>query len=763
MISNPQLNKKNTNNSSNNVSSKVIKSKKDSNSNINNNNKKDKNNYELNKNDSSKMEVDQIPHASTSAKPQQQQQQQQTKEHAKMLEAFWKLSEYNQNTRLDGIQQIVNYFKQLDAEKNRENYMYVLNRLIKGLASNRKCSRLGFSCCLTELINLENKLNVQDLVDMGKKMLSNSKTDVMLTKEELRHMHIGYLFIYLCWIQSKTLLNKTDIVKQAAADLNDMRKKQDIKFYIQELYLQALILLIKKLDNKDLFKSLILSQINSDLKEAILSNQNKNKETAFRSNLNLLLACLNKYHDVTVENLSASSGDFSMKKIFNTKNFDLFFDLLSQSSESLPNLQPICVELIDYLVKHNQVYLKQMWSDLLDSKLCMKREAEKKLVCFKIYLYTLNQVNKSNFECLFRETLLSSSSNTIQSFIHNYAYKNTNLHHLCKVELGKELSEIVRCKETELSHESMGADLLIEFLKHTKNYHDISDLVSSFILNLNQKSLTKFFTYLTNDLNRQDLNDFDQQKNQSEEEVVERQLKLESLQSKQAWLVNQLSNYSRNKFTFDSKNGDLLTSIFNYLIINSYFDVVNFKNYKLNIGLRLEKNEKLTGSLRECLLEYVGVLLTRHTFSQARNLDQTKSLYSMFIETVESIKSFIENKTDVRLSEKLIKREQNLKDLSTKIIKLLKNILENITNNLANNNANNKEIENNIDVYQTFFIVTAIESIRMFDSVKSSKQIIDDIEVCINKFEEELKSTTETASNKYKKNKKNNKGKIKLI
>jgi hypothetical protein len=334
---------------------------------------------------------------------------------------------------------------------------------------------------------------------------------------------------------------------------------------------------------------------------------------------------------------------------------------------------------------------------------------------------------------------------------------------LCKVELGKELSEIVRCKETELSHESMGADLLIEFLKHTKNYHDISDLVSSFILNLNQKSLTKFFTYLTNDLNRQDLNDFDQQKNQSEEEVVERQLKLESLQSKQAWLVNQLSNYSRNKFTFDSKNGDLLTSIFNYLIINSYFDVVNFKNYKLNIGLRLEKNEKLTGSLRECLLEYVGVLLTRHTFSQARNLDQTKSLYSMFIETVESIKSFIENKTDVRLSEKLIKREQNLKDLSTKIIKLLKNILENITNNLANNNANNKEIENNIDVYQTFFIVTAIESIRMFDSVKSSKQIIDDIEVCINKFEEELKSTTETASNKYKKNKKNNKGKIKLI
>ena len=141
-----------------------------------------------------------------------------TKINSKMLEAFWKLSEYNAHIRLEGINQLVRYFGTLDVKLNQESYNYVLVRLIRGLASNRKCSRLGFSCCLTELLNSYETLKFEFVLELGKKHLNYSGTvakeegapvakkkqanETLFTKEEIRHMQIGLAFVYLCWIQS---------------------------------------------------------------------------------------------------------------------------------------------------------------------------------------------------------------------------------------------------------------------------------------------------------------------------------------------------------------------------------------------------------------------------------------------------------------------------------------------------------------------------------------------------------------------------------
>ena len=147
-----------------------------------------------------------------------------SKTNSKMLEAFWKLSEYNSSIRLEGINQLVRYFSTLDAQLNQESYNYVLVRLVRGLASNRKCSRLGFSCALTELLNSNESLKFEYVLELSKKHL-NYKTasvveegaakkkpssDTLFTKEEIRHMQIGLAFVYLCWIQS----NRFKKVKQ---------------------------------------------------------------------------------------------------------------------------------------------------------------------------------------------------------------------------------------------------------------------------------------------------------------------------------------------------------------------------------------------------------------------------------------------------------------------------------------------------------------------------------------------------------------------
>ena len=502
-------------------------------------------------------------------KQQQQQKEnpksQNSKEHAKMLEAFWKLSEFNQNTRLDGIHQIINFFRHINPIANKENYIYVLNRLIKGLASNRKCSRLGFSCCLTELLNLDGpvRVNMHELISLAKSFLSATKTDITLTKEEMRHMHIGFVFVYLCWMQSSRLTDKSTetagLILQAVNDLNSMRKKPDIKFYIQELYLQALILLVKKLENVDQFKSLVLSSLSSDFADIWSFNadnvreQNTSTIQSFKSNLNLLLACLNKNNELTCKILK-EENNLKLKSLFNAKNFDLFYDILSQSSESLPKLQPICLELIEHLVRQDVLFFKQLWSDLINAKLCLKKDQEKKIVCFKLYLFALSLVNVENVQALFQEILLESSHNVLQSFSTNYAYKTTKLNRLCRTELARELSEIVKSKETDLADigsSTLAADLCMQVIRYTKNLHDISDLVGSFIMCMNKHSLNQLFRFLINDLLKPDLESL-KAKDDGEDE---RQVKLENLMSKQVEFLK--VKLVKNKSCIISKNKNI--------------------------------------------------------------------------------------------------------------------------------------------------------------------------------------------------------------
>lgn len=157
-----------------------------------------------------------------------------SKEYARMLESFWKLSEYNETTRIEGTRNIIKYFAQV--KRGDEAYSYVLTRLVKGLASNRKYSRLGYSACLTELMNTSRSLTLAEILTVAKTHLSitDSAASVdkqnMLTKEELRHMHIGLLFVYLAWIQSTRFLDSDDsTIETIVNDLNRLRKDSDIK------------------------------------------------------------------------------------------------------------------------------------------------------------------------------------------------------------------------------------------------------------------------------------------------------------------------------------------------------------------------------------------------------------------------------------------------------------------------------------------------------------------------------------------------------
>ena len=740
-----------TNNNSNLKKKQVIK-KDENNNNNNNNNINNGNNNNTNKNN--------IKNASN-ATPNK------LINNPRMLESFWKLSEYDYTIRLAGINEITKYFGTLDQTSNKESYNYVLMRLLKGLASNRKCSRLGYSLALTELITQFDSLTFEYVNDLAQHYLKITTTnqhapsnnndeddeyDTSLSKEEIRHMQIGLVFVYLCWIQSNRLFkhdlnDKTNsestknlnIIKRILKDLNEMRLNTEFKTYIQQLYLQALILLIKKITSNELFSTLVLPVIEDDLKNVFQSSNNQlNKD-----NFNLLLTCLNKYNFEMKKFLKANKLDLNL--VISIKNADYFYELISQSSEFLPKLEPVCTEFFEYLSTHETTLFKDFWVQYLDARLYSRREPEKKYLGFKLFIYSLGLLNDSN-KLVFYDGLLKCN-NLLYNFIFSYTNKYNNLNPVCRETVAKEMGESVKKLENENLSMSMGADLTIKLIEYSKNCHDISDLINMLSFNLNETSLVKYFDFLINDYLKEDSNYLKnvpkQQENGSksdnEDEEYELKTKTDLLISKQLWVISQISHLSKNNHLFESDCG-LIKRILTYLSIQSYFE-----SDEKTFGDRMLKNEKIDNELNETILEFIGIIFSKHE----------SKYHSVLIDLVQSLQNFMgsninnskngKNKTmiQVKLNERFEKRANDYKTLCSRMAKLLSNI----NNSMQSLNTNGSEHNHhgqpdlailNKDIYETFFIIISIECFRMFDSFKNSQQAIEDVEICFEKFTNEL-------------------------
>lgn len=632
-----------------------------------------------------------------------------SKEHAKMMEAFWKLSEYNQNTRLDGIQQILKYLTDQDPVRNKEQINYVLSRLIRGLASNRKCSRIGFSSCLTEIITIFTHISFQSIFELAKSNLIQLSSQ--LTKEESRHMQIGLVFVYLCWIQSNRFNLLTDNeLKILLKDLNEFRKNPELKQHTQNVFLQAECLLVKKLAtiNKT---DMVLSELSEDILDAFKLGE---KSKFVKESLNILLLCLNTAKMETSKFLA--KNNLKLKSILKTDNFDIFNEIISQSTESLPNIQPLIAELFNYLINSEQIFFKQIWNDLVESKLASKKELEKKLLAFKLFLYCLGQVNKENFGSIFDSTLLTSD-NCIQIFVIHSSNRMSKLNELFRSDIKRSLIETVKAKETELAdcECTLGADLTIKILAYSKNYHDISDLVSSIVSVLNKKSQLKLFDFLIKNFIKKDLVEYENFKVETESE---KEALTDELILKETWMLNQINNLARASLNYPD-NDRLISHILYYLSINSYFEVSGKEFEKFELGTRLVKSEKFTNNLRERLLDFVGAVLCKQINSQF-------NLNNLLIDVCENIRELILAKK-TKLADKLAGKEKdlgNLAEFSTRLLKVL-------------NSKDQKETENRT-IYQSFFMCVIIEFFRMFDSTKSTKQSLEDIEICVSKYEQEI-------------------------
>ncbi|CAE6417083.1 unnamed protein product, partial [Rhizoctonia solani] len=104
--------------------------------------------------------------------------------------------------------------KKLNEDLNSEDVKYALRRLIRGLASPRESSRLGFSVALTELLA---RLNTVDAAGIVSSILEASVTSNAMKGQEIRDTLFARLFGLTAVIQSDLLFRTSRLTTSLSA------------------------------------------------------------------------------------------------------------------------------------------------------------------------------------------------------------------------------------------------------------------------------------------------------------------------------------------------------------------------------------------------------------------------------------------------------------------------------------------------------------------------------------------------------------------
>lgn len=259
---------------------------------------------------------------------------------------FYKLASDLPEERLQSAVGLINELSDLPLPECNEEWSYVLNRLIKGLASDRNSARLGFSLCLTEVINLAIKsgpkkapdclksinmflslLSTTLMVDSSTKASSTNNNRKKKGKEER-----GSLFGKLFGLQTLLADPLFDLVffddKQQVNDFSITFVKELIdlalrKNWIKESCLFTVYQTVERLINK---------QKNTTFVENIISLLDENNLTSTNEGLSIYLL-LGKY-DISIKpNLSLENNGWKFNNPLAKGNLPILANVL----RNIPN------------------------------------------------------------------------------------------------------------------------------------------------------------------------------------------------------------------------------------------------------------------------------------------------------------------------------------------------------------------------------------------------------------------------------------------
>jgi DNA polymerase phi len=150
------------------------------------------------------------------------------------LSFFWHLSSNDKNIRLDASKNLISALEHFQAQHqpqpvedddeeesrdpldtlNAQDVSYSIRRLVRGLASPRESSRLGFSVALTELLSRLDTVTCSQVLNL---ILDASKPQGSVTGQEERDLLFARLFGFTALIQSRLFVRTTPLSASASS------------------------------------------------------------------------------------------------------------------------------------------------------------------------------------------------------------------------------------------------------------------------------------------------------------------------------------------------------------------------------------------------------------------------------------------------------------------------------------------------------------------------------------------------------------------
>ncbi|KDQ06741.1 hypothetical protein BOTBODRAFT_121098 [Botryobasidium botryosum FD-172 SS1] len=501
---------------------------------------------------------------------------------------------------------------------NSEDVCYAIRRLIRGLASPRESSRLGFAVALTELLSTLNTVTTSEILSL---LLSTSQTKGSMNGQEVRDMCFARLFGLTSLVESGLLCRDATLPPPSTTPISTLEDFHSVvselialgekKVWLRESCWWSISLALTALHGSDInwkqeAQQRLIEKIFVESKEwgteklaIALRFQSLSPEQNWREllaptfkdanilgtgSLNTVARILRDAgtdeEDGEVQ-LAPSTGSWKPQLHF---AWDVIFNQYFPGTSDAPHVAP------------NSSFQEFFRIVVDESLFSSASSAERKSWGFLVFLKALSTVPPSS-----PELPMLFTKNFMRTWINHLSGEDRYLH-----KISRKVATEIQSLATE--YPTVGVTLVLQLLGTHGNlqFDKITKTrtVESILKTMNEEGVRAYIDYLTK---------------QFYEKADHDGVDAQSVNAKRTWVVDQLSVLVRNGAI--TKADDWMHSVLELLVVHGYFSITK-KSEKspfqsLRAAPRPPVSDDLHASCRTRLFACLGELTSQITLQKS--------------------------------------------------------------------------------------------------------------------------------------------------
>ncbi|KAJ6630633.1 DNA polymerase phi-domain-containing protein [Mycena sp. CBHHK59/15] len=566
------------------------------------------------------------------------------------LPLFWHLSSASKKQRIDASVKLVGALEQFQAQfvpkdapeasgtddegdeddemsmdqidiLNAQDVSYSIRRLVRGLASPRESSRLGFAVALTELLSRLDTVACSQILAL---VIDSTKSQGSMTGQEERDVIFARLFGLTAIIQSGLLVRAKPLPSSASSETSASSLAS---------FQEAISLLIALGEKKSWLRESAWWTLSLAI-DALHASDVPWKEDAFEATLACVFAENTTWSSEKVaitlklQNLQPERDwrkfvcpAFKNPDMLSNANLLTLGRILKTTTEAdnesgvpksaagswKPQLHFVWNIILDQLLPgpNSVVFTKGSFQEffrmVIDESLFSSTSSqERKYSGFQVFQKALPRVTETSMPMLF-------TKNFMRSWINHLSHPDRYLHKVAK-QVAMDIQFFVQ-KQPQLGFalilQLTGVNGSQQFDKLTK-----SKTVESILASMTADGIQSYIQHLLQQINQPADNDNSD---------------IQAINSRRAWIIDQLSALIRNGAV--PKDDQWIMSILDWLTVNGLFIVKKKSEKSSFLGLHTIPNPPFSDSLRQqCRSRLLGCLADLNSQTRSLKLAEDRTI-----------------------------------------------------------------------------------------------------------------------------------------